>query len=282
MMTNGFDGSMMNNLQTLPVWKSYFKNPGGSTLGLFNAIQVSGLRNHLGQNTHTQSIGSLAGLPFAPYLNDFLGRRWTIFIGASIMIVGVAMQTAAQNIGMFIGCRFLIGFGLSFAILAAPTLLTELAFPTHRAPLTSFFNASWYVGSIVAAWSTYGTFHINNNWAWRIPSLLQGIPSILQMLLIFTIPESPRWLMDKGKEEQARKVLVKYHAGGVEDDPLVEFELAEIRGALQLEKEINKTTSWKSMFTKKGNLKRMRIIIAIGFFSQWCVNTLNLLVEQRC
>ena len=192
MMTNGFDGSMMNNLQTLVVWKTYFKNPKGGTLGLFNAIQ---------------SIGGLAGLPFAPYLNDTIGRRYTIFLGSSIMLVGVALQTAAQNIGMFIGARFLLGFGLAFSALASPTLLTELAFPTHRAPLTSLFNTSWYLGSIVAAWTTYGTFFIANNWAWRIPSLFQGIPSVLQVALILTIPESPRWLIHKGREEQAGRSL---------------------------------------------------------------------------
>jgi MFS family permease len=254
MMTNGFDGSMMNNLQTLTVWKSYFKDPKGGTLGLFNAIQ---------------SIGGLAGLPFAPYLNDYMGRRYTIFLGSCIMLVGVALQTAAQNIGMFIGARFLLGFGLAFSALASPTLLTELAFPTHRAPLTSLFNTSWYLGSIVAAWTTYGTFFIKNNWAWRIPSLFQGIPSVLQVALILTIPESPRWLVHKGREEAARKVLVKYHAGGDAADPLVDFELNEIKLALALDREANRTSSWKSMFTERGNLRRMRIIMAIGFFSQW-------------
>lgn len=64
------------------------------------------------------------------------------------MLIGTAIQTAAQNIGMFIGCRFLIGFGLAFACLAAPVLITELAFPTHRGPITSLYNSSWYLGSI--------------------------------------------------------------------------------------------------------------------------------------
>jgi MFS family permease len=90
------------------------------------------------------------------------------------MLAGTAIQTAAKDVGMFIGARFLIGFGLSFACIAAPVLITELAFPTHRAPITSLYNSTWYLGSIVAAWTTYGTFQRQNDWSWRIPSLVQG------------------------------------------------------------------------------------------------------------
>ncbi|WWC72350.1 uncharacterized protein I206_106312 [Kwoniella pini CBS 10737] len=256
-MNNGYDGSMMNGLQSLNTWKDYFGTPTGSTLGIFNAIQ---------------SIGGIAGLPFAPFLNDRFGRRWTMFIGAAIQCVGVALQTGAQSVGMFIGCRFLIGFGLAFSCLAAPTLLTELAFPTHRGPITSLYNSTWYLGSIIAAWTTYGTFRIPNTWGWRIPSLLQGLPSIVQLALLFFIPESPRWLVDHGKDEQAIRVLTKYHCGGNTEDPLIAFEYNEIREALRLEKAANKSSTYLSLFRGRGNLKRMRVIIAIAFFSQWSGN----------
>ena len=258
-MTNGYDGSMMNGLQTLDTWKNYFNNPQGSTLGIFNAIQ---------------SIGGIVGLPFAPILADRVGRRATIFVGACIMIIGVAIQTAAQNVGMFIGCRFLIGFGLAFSCLAAPVLITELAFPTHRGPLTSLYNSSWYLGSIVAAWATYGSFRLNSTWAWRIPSVLQGLPSVVQFALIWFIPESPRWLVDHGREEQASRVIAKYHAAGNMDDPLVDFEIQEIKEAIRLEKEAKQNSTYRSLFATRGNLKRMRVIIAIAFFSQWSGNGL--------
>ena len=56
-----------------------------------------------------------------------------------------------------------------------------------------------FLGSIIAAWTTFGTFHIPNSWSWRIPSALQGLPSVLQVFMIWFVPESPRWLMSKGR-----------------------------------------------------------------------------------
>lgn len=187
-----------------------------------------------------------------------------------VSLIGVALQTGAQNVGMFIGCRFLIGVGLSWATMAAPVLITELAFPTHRAPITGLYNSSWYLGSIVAAWVTYGTFPINSTWSWRIPSVLQGIPAVLQLVLVFLIiPESPRWLIDHGKADEARRVLSKYHCNGDDKDPLVDFEMHEIQEAIRIEKEINRTTTYLSLFQTPGNRRRMLAIIPYSFFSQW-------------
>jgi len=68
--TNGYDGSMVNGLQSLNVWQDYFHHPSGSLLGLFSAIM---------------SIGSLVALPCVPYTADILGRRMGIMIGCIIM-----------------------------------------------------------------------------------------------------------------------------------------------------------------------------------------------------
>lgn len=120
----------------------------------------------------------------APYVADIFGRKAGIILGSIIVLIGAVLQTCTQNLGMFIGSRFLIGFGTSFAQMAAPLLISEVAYPTQRGPLTSLYNTLWFSGSIVAAWSTFGTFRINNSWSWRIPSVLQGLSSVIQILLI--------------------------------------------------------------------------------------------------
>lgn len=257
--TNGYDGSMMNGLQSLPQWENYFHNPRSGKLGLLNAIQ---------------NIGALAAYPFAPYLSDGIGRRPTIFFGACIMVIATAVQTASQSVGMFIGARFLIGFGLTFAANAAPMLVTEIAYPTYRAPLTATYNSLWYSGAIIAAWTTFGTFKIGSTWAWRVPSAIQALPAVLQVLLIWFVPESPRYLVSKGKEAQALKTLAYYHADGDETNPLVKYEFEEIRAAIEFDRRVAANVSWKSLISTPGNRKRLRIIIAIAFFSQWSGNGL--------
>lgn len=199
--TNGYDGSMMNGLQSLTQWEGSFNHPTGGKLGLLNAIQ---------------NIGSLAAYPFAPYMSDGIGRRLTVLFGAIIMCGACALQTASQTVNMFIGARFMIGFGLTFAANAAPMLVSEIAYPPYRAQLTSLYNSLWYSGAIVAAWTTYGTFKIPTSWAWRVPSVLQGLPSVIQVCLVWFAPESPRWLLSKGRETEALRTLAYYHADGNE------------------------------------------------------------------
>ncbi|KAJ7364055.1 hypothetical protein DFH08DRAFT_265176 [Mycena albidolilacea] len=270
---NGLDSSLINGLQILPDWQEYFGHPKGTTLGVINSAQ---------------SIGGLVGLPFTPYASDMLGRRAALFIGSLIMLAGVALQISAWSVAVLITARCLIGFGLTFCLNAAPLLLIELAYPTQRGKITSLYNTNWYLGSIISAWICFGASYTTisgDNWSWRAPTLVQAAIPLLQVALIWFIPESPRFLVSKGLEAKAARILAKYHANGdIEPHPLVQFELAQIRHALRLQEEIDRGTSYWSLFMTPGNRKRMRLIIGIAVFSQWSGNGLvsyyiNLVLE---
>ena len=85
---------------------------------------------------------------------------------------------------MYIVARMFLGFGIVFAIVSGSAMLGELAYPKERPIMTSLFNASWFVGSLIASGITVRTATINTDWGWRIPSLLQACPSLIQIIFV--------------------------------------------------------------------------------------------------
>jgi sugar porter (SP) family MFS transporter len=221
-----------------------------------------------------QQLGGVVSLPFCPFVAEKFGRRPSIFLGATTALIGCALQGAANGATMFILARVLLGFGVGFLMNASPLLITELAYPTQRGSYTSTFNSLWHLGALLANITTFFSLNIPNDNQWRIPGYLQGLPTIFQFLFIWAIPESPRWLVSRGRDDDAIRVLSKYHAGGDVDDKLVQFEYNEIREAIRIERETTEKLAWNSPFIGKGNQRRMLVILAIAFFSQWSGNAL--------
>ncbi|PPQ92754.1 hypothetical protein CVT25_003863 [Psilocybe cyanescens] len=258
-MTSGFDSSMMNGLQAVDSWDTFYNSPRSTLLGVMSAMY---------------SAGAIIALPLVPVVSDGLGRRWAIILGSIFMIIGSVLQTASQNFAMFVISRFILGLGIPFAIVGATSLIGELGHPKERAILGSLFNAFYFVGAIIAAGVTLGTFQMSSNWGWRIPSLLQIIPSSLQITFIFFIPESPRWLVSKGRGEEAMAILVKYHAEGDADSEFVKAEYIEIETTLELEKEGSRV-GWLDMLKTSGMRRRVLIGAFLGLATQWSGNGLT-------
>lgn len=108
---------------------------------------------------------------------------------------------------------------------------------------------------------------MKSNWGWRIPSLLQAFPSALQIIFIWFIPESPRWLIARDRGEEAYEILVKYHAEGDRDSEFVKAEYAQIEKTLELEKETSKH-GWMELVATPGMRKRMLIGAFLGLVTQ--------------
>lgn len=250
----GYDGSLMNGLQAMEEWRHEFGYPRGTMLGFVNAAM---------------SIGGIVALPLSGYLSDNLGRRSTLAIGLFGIIAGTIIQATSINIAQLIASRFIVGIAGLFTTQPSPLLVAELSFPTFRGKMTCLYWAFYFVGAIVASWLCFGCTGRGDAWAWRIPTILQAAFPIVQLTFLFLVPESPRWLMSKGRVNEARKTLVKFHAGGDNDSPLVDTELLEISNALDMEKSANQT-SWKAFVATPGNRKRTYIAITLGLSSQWC------------
>lgn len=177
----------------------------------------------------------------------------------------------------------LLGVGILFAIISGSALIGELGYPKERAYLTSLFNASYFIGAIIAAAIATRTTDIVGDWSWRVPSLLQIVPSVLQCATVFLLPESPRWLVSRDRDDEAFAVLTKYHAEGDASSVLVQAEMAQIRSTVKLEMEHSKQ-SWMDMVRTPGMRRRVVIAVFLGLFTQMSGNTLlsyyqNLLFE---
>ncbi|QRD07141.1 hypothetical protein JI435_308340 [Parastagonospora nodorum SN15] len=257
-ITSGFDSQMINAVQISPQWQLYFNNPKGALLGIISA---------------SYNLGAILALPLVPYVNDRFGRRWSIFLGSWIMVIGSLIQGLSISAGMYIIARLLLGFGIPFCIIAGSSLMGELAYPKERAAMTSLFNALWFAGSLIAAGISFGTQSLKDDWAWRLPSLLQMVPSIVQISTIFMIPESPRFLISKDRREEAYRTLVFYHAENDHHSAFAAAEMAQIEHTLRIELA-NSKRSWRELLVVPGLRKRIIVGAALGLFTQWSGNTL--------
>ncbi|KAJ8120044.1 hypothetical protein ONZ43_g3146 [Nemania bipapillata] len=257
-LTSGFDSQLINALQLVPSWISYFNNPQGPIKGIIAA---------------SYSLGAILSLPFIGLVNDRYGRRWSIFGGSVIMVIGALIQGLSVNVGQYIVARLILGFGIPTCIVSASSLIGELSYPKERPVLTSLFNVSYFVGQLLAAGITFGTNNIMSNYGWRIPSWLQMVPSLFQIVFIFLIPESPRWLITKERHDEAYEILAKYHAEGDRESEFVKAEFAQLQTTIGLELE-NAKKSMMDLVRTSGNRRRLLISTMLGLFTQWSGNTL--------
>ncbi|KAF7715297.1 MFS-type Sugar/inositol transporter [Penicillium ucsense] len=270
-ITSGFDSQIINTVQIVYTWNKYFGHESGKIVdGRPQYIIESNLKGFLGAS---YSLGAIISLPFVPYLNQLVGRRWTIMFGSCVSLVGALLQGFSNGVAMYVVARMILGFGIPFCIVAGSSLLGELGHPRERPILTSLFNSSYYIGQIIAASVGLGTVTIASDWAWRIPSLLQIAPAMIQIMTVMLLPESPRYLISKDRRDDAFDILTKYHAEGDRNSVLVKAEISQIEQTIKLELEESKQ-SWMDMFRTSGMRRRLFISAFLGLFTQWSGNTL--------
>ncbi|OJJ33256.1 hypothetical protein ASPWEDRAFT_53279 [Aspergillus wentii DTO 134E9] len=256
--TQGYDASLINNVQQLKVWETDFNHPHGSLLGAMSAMYW---------------IGNIVGVIFISSVSDRFGRKWCLFFGSIVCLAGTGLATGASNAGLFIAGRLLLGIGGVVVAAIGPVWMSELAYPDQRGTATALSNSTYSAGAIIAAWVTFGSFRLTSSWAWRVPTILQAFPSVIQIIGSIILPESPRWLVSKNREEEALNILAKYHGNGNPDDPVVQFEFHEMKETIEMEINANKTT-WRTLINTRGNRWRSFILIWCGICKQWSGNGL--------
>ncbi|KAI1826767.1 general substrate transporter [Xylaria intraflava] len=268
-VTTGYDGMLVNTSQQIDRWKQYFPR---TQVGPDNPQAVAD--SWLGLLVNIFNIGSVVSFFITPYVADNWGRKASIAIGCGFMIAGGVVSAFCTQYELYVAGRFLLGFGNSLTQMASPLLLAEICHPQHRGPVTAVYNCLWNLGALMVAWIGWGTARVQSDWGWRSITLLQILPSLVQILFIYWIPESPRYLMSKDRHQEALDILAKYHAGGRRNDILVQFEYREIRETLKIEQQVARSAGYLDFVRTKGNRWRLAILISLGVISQYSGNAL--------
>lgn len=249
--TGGYDGSMLNGLNILPSYTDYFR--------LTPALE--------GLQTASVFIGGALGPLVSGIIADRLGRRPAIFWGSLVTLIGILLQTAAQDVAMFTVARIVLGFGSAVSGIAGGVYLCETFPSRYRAWGVGLLNDFYYIGALMAAGITLGTGQWQSTWAWRAPSLLQGIFSVACIIILPFIPESPRWLVHENFLEEARVAVAQTNANGNLSDPVVVTIYKEIVDTLRWEKERARQLSFWQIWKNPVARKRLLIGSSAGPFS---------------
>ena len=246
----GFDASMIGGILNLPSYNEYFELT-TATIGLNGASMWMG--------------EILCVLTIMQWSTDKLGRKISILIGTVITIIGIAIQSGAQNIAMFVVGRIILGFGAALGNTAAPTLIAEISPAKYRGILVGGYFTCFQVGALVASGVTYASRNAPGTWSWRIPSIVQGVPSIASLILLFFCPESPHWLIMNNREEEAIEILCI-----VENVDAVGAKAITRKIAILGQQLMNSSANvWKTLLVRRENWCRLFILVTQSFLNEF-------------
>lgn len=207
------------------------------------------------------AVGALTG----GRISDAIGRKKTILVMAIMFLLGVAVVVVAPNLAMVVTGRIILGLAVGSASVVVPVFLAELAPFEIRGSLAGRNEMMIVTGQLAAI---VMNAIIGNVWGdqfngiWRVMFMLAGIPAILLLIGISRMPESPRWLIDKGRETEALKIL-----GDLRPTGRAEPELRDIIETRNVEaKRVQMNLS--AILANKNLVKIVLIGCGIGFFQQ--------------
>lgn len=176
------------------------------------------------------AAGAILGAAFATKLSDRLGRRRTIMAAAAVFAIGTIGCTAAQDVTVLVISRFVVGIAVGASSASVPTYLAELSPGKVRGALSSL-NQLMIVSGILIAYIV--DYALTDSANWRAMFAAALLPAVVLLVGLVFMPETPRWLLKAGREEEARAVLVGTRA----PDEDIEAEFDEIREVIRLDGE---------------------------------------------
>ncbi|KAH7141379.1 general substrate transporter [Dactylonectria estremocensis] len=256
----GYDQGVFGGILQNENWLDQFDHPSDSKTGIIVSCY---------------NLGCLAGCILNFFTADILGRRKTIWAAMAFVTIGAILQASAFNIPHLVIGRVITGFGTGMKTSTVPMYQSELCEAKYRGRLIASESLFVGVGIVFAYWFDFGLSFAGGAMAWRLPLAFQIIFALVVVVLVFALPESPRWLFTRGQREEA--VGVMCHVFDKEaTDPWILQEVNAIEQAIELESEaqVGLLDCFKNDRVKTGS----RVLLAWGaqFMNQ--IGGINLVV----
>jgi len=209
-------------------------------------------------------LGCIPGAMFAGFLSDRFGRKRMLFLCALLFAISGLLSAIPRSFEQFLVARFISGLGIGASSIICPVYIAEISPEKVRGRLGSLFQLGIVSGIFITLFVNKliqglgdETWNTSSGWRWMLG--MEVVPAVLFIALLMAVPESPRWLAQKGRADEARKTLEK--VGGPEH---AARELSSMQAAMRLEEG-----RFSELFTG-GFFKPLAIAVALMAFSQFC------------
>ncbi|KAF2741945.1 hypothetical protein M011DRAFT_522491 [Sporormia fimetaria CBS 119925] len=253
----GYDQGVMSGIITGVYFKEKFNQPSPAELGTMVAIL------EVGAFVSSLAVGKIG---------DMLGRRRTILYGATIFVIGGALQTFSEGMPSMLLGRIIAGLGVGVLSTIVPVYQSEISPPHNRGRLACIEFTGNIAGYCASVWVDYGCSFIQNDWAWRIPLGMQCVMGTLLAVGSLLICESPRWLLDNDHDEEGIVVIANLYGQGDIHNPKARDEYREIKMNVLLQRQEGER-SYKDMFRRYSK----RVFIAMSAQALAQLNGINVI-----
>ncbi|KAL9226069.1 hypothetical protein vseg_001921 [Gypsophila vaccaria] len=210
--------------------------------------------------TSSLYLAALVASFFASAITKTFGRKMSMFVGGLTFLIGSLLNGFAQNVLMLIIGRVFLGIGVGFCNQSVPVYLSEMAPAKLRGALNMCFQMATTIGILAANLINYGTSSIKGHLGWRLSLGLAAVPALMVTIGGLILPDSPNSLIDRGKRQEARRMLQKVR--GIEN---VDEEFQDLIEASDASKQVD--NSWKNILLPK-NRPQLIMAMLIPSFQQ--------------
>lgn len=237
-----------------------------SYMGLDKSSNASAI---LGATSSLYYVGGFFGSFFSNWMADRYGRKPAILVGLIIVLLSAALCAGSVHIAMFIVFRLTSGFGAITLSMIVPLWISECVPPEVRGAFSQLHGSAVELGYLLSSYIGVGFyFHVpDGDNAWRGPHALGCLFCLPLLAGLWFVPESPRFLLMKGREEEAEKVVRQFHS--VADDTehqFVDTEMFQMRKQIELDRTL--PSSWMDIFKRPSYRKRLVMAIYLTFSIQ--------------